>query len=297
MCKKKLHLITAVCALSAPLPTAAQDQLRPGLSEPTVLGGPAVAAVEAPRVTLSAPPGDAPTAGKPRFVPEQTTTEPSPPAPAGTTAPTTITAGERLTDPITRAVTFEGHEDEVTYMSENGRYVIRGTLFDTWTGKIVQSLADVQQTMQGLDLARYGMTEADVAPFTWGKGRAVVSLFVDPHCPYCAQLFDQMRADPALADQYTFKIYTVAYLGDQSVKSVNALSCTPDKAQALDRLMAHDTRWMQTAQVPPCPTDPAVKRMMLAQALGITGVPFLIGPAGGMSKGNPPDLRGFLESN
>ena len=291
MCKKKLHLITAVCALAASFPAVAQDQLRPSL------GSEGVPPAEAPRVTLSATPGKAASDGQPLFVPAPTESQTPAPDAAATTAPTTITAGERLTDPITRAVTFEGHEDEVTYMSENGRYVIRGTLFDTWTGKIVQSLADVQQTMQGLDLARYGMTEADVAPFTWGKGRAVVSLFVDPHCPYCAQLFDQMRADPALADQYTFKIYTIAYLGDQSVKSVNALSCTPDKAQALDRLMAHDTRWMQTAQVPPCPTDPAVKRMMLAQALGITGVPFLIGPAGGMSKGNPPDLRGFLESN
>ena len=163
MCKKKLHLITAVCALAAPLPAIAQDQLRPSLGGQTLLPAPAVAPVEAPRVTLSAPPGDAPSAGKPLFVPEQATTEPSPPAPAGTTAPTTITAGERLTDPITRAVTFEGHEDEVTYMSENGRYVIRGTLFDTWTGKIVQSLSDVQQTMQGLDLSRYGMTEAVAA--------------------------------------------------------------------------------------------------------------------------------------
>lgn len=288
MCKKKLQLITALCALAAPFPSVALDQLRPSLGD---------AAVDAPRASLTAPPADAPASGKPLFVATQPDGEPSGPAAPATTAPTTITAGERLTDPITRAVTFEGHEDEVTYMSENGRYVIRGTLFDTWTGKIVQSLADVQQTMQGLDLSRYGMTEADLAPFTWGKGRAVVSLFVDPHCPYCAQLFDQMRADPTLADQYTFKIYTVAYLGDQSVQSVGALSCEPDKAKALERLMAHDTRWMRTAQVPSCPTDPAVKRMMLAQALGVSGVPFLIGPAGGMSKGNPPDLRGFLESN
>lgn len=279
MCKKMFASIAALC-LASTTPAFAGEQLLPSLTNTSASTSFPSDAADQLAMDHTFPPEGAPDALAPQKE-----------------APTTITAAERLTDPITKAVTFEGREDEVTYMSENGRYVIRGRLFDTWTGKVVASLADIHTTMQGLDLARYGMTEADLDPFTWGKGSSVVSVFVDPYCPYCAQLFDQLAADPSLSDLYTFKIYTVAYLGDDSVAAVNRLACHPDRSEALTRLMSHDTRWMRTIEVPKCPADAAVKRMMIAQALGIGGVPFLIGPLGGMSKGNPPDLRGFLESN
>lgn len=283
MCKKKFAVLALLCGAYASA-SAAGDQLLPSL-------GPGAGAPEPP---LGAVMGlaEASTAEQPPSNPDIT-----PNALPASSAPTTITGAERLTDPITRAVVFEGHEEEVTFMSENGRYVIRGRLFDTWTGKTVTSLEDFRPMMQGLDLSRYGMTEKDLDPFILGQGSTSVSVFVDPYCPYCAQLFDQMLADPTLSDQYTFKIYTVAYLGDDSVEAVNRLACHPDRAEALSRLLNHDTRWMRTVEVPKCPADAAVKRMMIAQALGIAGVPFLIGPMGGMSKGNPPDLRGFLESN
>lgn len=47
----------------------------------------------------------------------------------------------------------------------------------------------------------------------------------------------------------------------------------------------------------PCDVQPVLNRTLLAQMVGVTGVPFLIGAEGGISRGVPNDLREFLAYN
>lgn len=207
-----------------------------------------------------------------------------------------ITATEQLPNPFTHAVELEGR-DGIAFISQNGRFVLRGMVFDMWTGQTLASLDDIRKSKTSVNLNELGLKDEDVDPFRLGTGEKKVTLFVDPLCPFCAQLFDQIAADPTLEDEFTFIIYTVPFLGDNSAKAVTALSCSKDRQRALEALLAKDRRWMATVDTADCNLEPIMKRTIMSQMLGVTGVPFLVGPQGGINRGLPKDLRAFLSNS
>lgn len=204
---------------------------------------------------------------------------------------------QELVSPFTHAVTFYGR-DGVAYMSQNGRFVMRGVIFDTWTNETIQTMDDLRASMKNVDLSELGLKEEDIDPFYFGNGPKEVTVFVDPFCPYCGQLFDEMIGDASYAKDYTFTILTVPFLGENSTKAVNALSCAEDRERAVDALLRKDKRWMMAQQLPEdCNVQPVLQRTILSQMLGVSGVPYIIGPEGGISRGMPPNLKTFLSSN
>lgn len=208
-----------------------------------------------------------------------------------------ISETQELVSPFTHAVTFHGR-DGVAYMSQNGRFVLRGVIFDTWTGKTIQTMDDLRDSMRNVDLGELGLEDEDIAPFHFGTGPKKVTVFVDPFCPYCGQLFDELVADPAYARDYSFVILTVPFLGDNSTRAVNALHCAEDRDRALDALLTKDHSWMMSQQMTgTCDVQPVLQRTILSQMLGVTGVPYIIGAEGGISRGMPPSLKTFLATN
>ncbi|MBU2959152.1 DsbC family protein [Paracoccus sp. 1_MG-2023] len=204
---------------------------------------------------------------------------------------------QELVSPFTHAVTFHGR-DGVAYMSQNGRFVMRGVIFDTWIGETIQTMDDLQASMKNVNLADLGLKDEDVDPFYYGHGPRKVTMFVDPFCPYCGQLFDELVSDPSYQEDYTFTIMTVPFLGDNSTRAVNALSCSQDRDAAIEALLHKNSRWMMAAQIPEnCDIQPVLQRTILSQMLGVTGVPYIIGAEGGVSRGMPPSLRTFLATN
>lgn len=208
-----------------------------------------------------------------------------------------ITSHEELTSPFTHAVTLEGR-DGIAYVSQNGRFIMRGAIFDSWTGETIQTMDALRAAKKTVNMADLGLKDEDVDPFYWGNGPREVTVFVDPLCPFCSQLFDQLLSDPSYARDYRFTIYTVPFLGDDSSKAVTVLSCAPDRDEAVRALLTKDRRWMQTQPTPEkCDPQPIIQRTILSQMLGITGVPYLIGAEGGVARGMPADLRTFLQTN
>lgn len=207
-----------------------------------------------------------------------------------------ITATEQLPNPFTHAVELEGR-DGIAFISQNGRFVLRGLVFDMWTGETLSTLDDIRKSKTSVNINELGLKNEDVDPFILGTGAKRVTIFVDPLCPFCAQLFDQITADPSLEEEYTFVLYTVPFLGDDSAKAVTALSCAKDRARALEALLSKDRRWMQGVDTEGCDLQPIMKRTIMSQMIGVTGVPFLVGPQGGINRGLPQDLRTFLANS
>lgn len=204
---------------------------------------------------------------------------------------------EELTAPFTHAVTLQGR-DGIAYISQNGRFFLRGVIFDTWTGQTIETMDQLRAAKKTVNLETLGLKDKDVDPFYWGQGPKKVTLFVDPLCPFCGQLFDELIGDPSYAQNYTFTIFTVPFLGDESAKAVTTLSCAKNRDEALQALLTKDRRWIQTQPAAEgCDPQPIIQRTILSQMLGISGVPYLIGPEGGVARGLPADLRTFLETN
>lgn len=208
-----------------------------------------------------------------------------------------ITSYTELSSPFTHAITLQGR-DGIAFVSQNGRFVLRGVIFDTWSGNTIQTMQELEDSKRTINLADLGIKQEDVDPMFFGSGPKKVTLFVDPLCPFCGQLFDQIVGDPTYARDYTFTIYTVPFLGDDSSKAVTVLSCAEDREAALKALLTKDRRWMASQPAPAtCDVQPILQRTIMSQMIGVTGVPYIIGAEGGVARGMPQDLKTFLATN
>lgn len=204
---------------------------------------------------------------------------------------------EELSSPFTHAVQLKGREG-IAYITPNGRFIMRGVIFDTWTNSEIQTMDQLRASRRSVSLSELGLKDEDVDPIYYGTGLKEVTVFLDPLCPWCKQFLQQIVSDTRFARDFTFTIYTVPFLGDESTKAVTAISCAPNREEALRALLTHDVRWMKSQPAPEdCDPQPIIQRTILSQMIGVTGVPYIIGAEGGISKGMPSDLWNFLQTN
>ena len=180
------------------------------------------------------------------------------------------------------------------FMSDNGRFVITGTLLDVWNRVAVTELDQVEQIANRIDLSKMKLKIDDLGPATIGTGKALVVVFVDPRCPYCGKVQKQMEA---LKGQYSFKLIPIPVLGPESQSLVVKIGCllqTPSKDKARDALMhqAYDT--LPSEIDSKCDREHIQRAMVTAKLFGIDGVPFLIAPDGRTFKGAPDSLADWL---
>lgn len=183
--------------------------------------------------------------------------------------------------------------DELLYMSDNGRYVLRGVMYDAWNQKSLKSLDDIRESATHINLAKMHIDTADFKPLAYGQGRAHITVFVDPKCPWCAKLMRQMKDKPELAKRYTFDLVPIPVLGAESQRLVRELGCARDRRAALEALMSENYD-RPLAQEKDCTLQHVQKSMVAAQLLGVTGVPFLIRQDGRVQRGMPQELGDWL---
>lgn len=184
----------------------------------------------------------------------------------------------------------------VFFVSTNGRYAFLGTAIDLWHGERLTSLADADRLMGRIDRTRLKLDPADLGALDLGEGTEEVWVFLDPQCPQCAGLLDQLQAlSPSARTPYRFLLIPVGVLGKASVSTVVRLNCLAerDATAATKILVTH-----ALADLPPaegtCGEGALQRALVTAQLLGITQVPFLIAPDGRLHAGAPTDLLAWL---
>jgi len=176
---------------------------------------------------------------------------------------------------------------ELYLVSQNGRYIMRGPVYDLWEGKELDTLDAVKASSGNVGLGGFDKVLPQVAPMVVGNGPRRIELFVDPYCPYCKKLLAELPA--ALATKrFTFVILPVPLLGDRSTTEVRALGCAADQKAALGQLLAHIYD-PPLAQVAKCDVLPMEKRFVLARMLNISAVPFIVRDDGTEQAGLPDE--------
>lgn len=181
---------------------------------------------------------------------------------------------------------------QLYFVSGNGRFVVRGELYDIWQGRPVQSVAELRDAAATVNLKGFAGIWPSLMPFTLGTGKLQEVVFVDPYCPYCAKLLTQIQA-LAAEGSYQFLIVPVPLLGQRSVDAVRNLVCAQDQAAAAQALLLHQYD-PPPAQAGHCDPAPLNRRLVLARLLQIDAVPFVIRSDGRTVTGLPPDFLGFL---
>jgi thiol:disulfide interchange protein DsbC len=183
-------------------------------------------------------------------------------------------------------------DGQILFMSENGRFVITGQIYDIWMKKPLSTIAQMQDAASCIHFKGMGLDVDTLNTVSMGEGPKEVVIFVDPRCGICHEL---MRDAKFLTKDYTFKFIVIPALGDESNRLAKALYCAKDKRKALDALINNILGTLPAKT--PCDFAQYDQTLLAAHLLGIEGVPVVIAPDGRVSKGRPEHLKSWLESS
>ncbi len=177
------------------------------------------------------------------------------------------------------------------YVSEDGRYLLNGSLFDL----------DAPPDKRDLTEAKIGMARAraiqkidaeNVVRFKAPLQQHVISVFTDVDCGYCRKLHAEI-------DQYMKQGITVEYLfypragiGSESYKKAVAVWCADDRQNALTKAKLGEAIEMKEC------ANPVAEHMKLAGSLQIRGTPMIVTEQGQVLPGyvSAQDLSRRLET-
>ena len=167
----------------------------------------------------------------------------------------------------------------IFYVSEDGRYLIQGRMFDL--------VAKKDLTEEKLAIAKAAMINAvskdEMIIFKAPMQKYVINIFTDIDCGYCRKLHSEI-------DQYMAEGITVQYLffpragkDSESYKKAVSVWCADDRNAAL-------TAAKSNSNPPPEKTckNPVDAHMALGDELGVRGTPMMISPKGTVYPGYMP---------
>ena len=170
---------------------------------------------------------------------------------------------------------------QVVYLSEDGRYMVRGELIDLMTG---ESLTDVRQSaLQGALVDRFAkdLDESRMVVFKADEPRHVITVFTDIDCGYCRKLHREIEEYTSRGITVRYLFYPLAGPGSDSWAKADAVWCSADRNDAMTRAkLGQSVRATQ-----PCENTPAAEHYRIGAQLGVRGTPMIMTETGEMLPG------------
>jgi thiol:disulfide interchange protein DsbC len=164
------------------------------------------------------------------------------------------------------------------YVSEDGRYLIQGSLIDIQEKK---NLTEDRESEARLNaLAKVG--NANMVAFRPKTPKHLVYVFTDIDCGYCRKLHSEM-------DQYQKENIEIRYLffpragkGSESYKKAVSVWCAKDRNEALTKAKKGENIERKECD------NPVDEHMALGDAMGASGTPMIVTEKGGILPGYVP---------
>ena len=171
----------------------------------------------------------------------------------------------------------------ILYVSADGRYVLRGELFDL--------KRDINLTEHGQREARQALLSAmdpsEFIEFSPDNPKYVVTVFTDTSCSYCRVLHSEMQEynDAGIAVRYAF--YPRRGLASSNWQEMQNLACAENPQVAMGRAK-QDMAFEYTD----CPRKELVmKHYNIGRSLGIRGTPAIFSESGAFYRGYLPPAQ------
>jgi len=88
---------------------------------------------------------------------------------------------------------FSERNGDVRIISDNGRYVFRGTIFDTWDQKPIEGMEDAQASAGRMNLDGADLDIRELKPVTYGADPAELIAFIQPGAKPTDDFLDALR--------------------------------------------------------------------------------------------------------
>ena len=169
---------------------------------------------------------------------------------------------------------------QVLYVSNDGRYVMQGSLFDA------EQKRDLSQA--GLSLLRKRLLsevpEDQRIIFAPANPTYTVSVFTDVECGYCRRLHEEIAEYNKRGIAIEYLAYPRMGPGSEDFRLMESVWCASDRKQALT-----DAKTGQRVPAKTC-DNPVGAHYALGQRAGLTGTPMIVAEDGTQMPGYmPPD--------
>jgi thiol:disulfide interchange protein DsbC len=187
---------------------------------------------------------------------------------------------------------------QVVYVSEDGRYLVRGDIIDMMTSQSlteerVGELHDLM-TQRLLSALEKDFDESRMIVFSPEKPKHTVTVFTDIDCGFCRRLHRDIDDYTALGIKVRYVFLPLAGPGSASWAKADAVWCSADRNDAMTRAKLGE----EVQATEPCEDTPVAEHYRLSRDLGIEGTPALVTEDGEFRSGYLPaaQLAAWLES-
>lgn len=167
---------------------------------------------------------------------------------------------------------------QVLYISDDGRYLIQGSLFD------IQARADLSQS--GLAEVRRELVSTVPASekivFAPENPDYTVTVFTDVGCGFCRRLHQEVDEYNRLGIAIEYLAYPRGGPGSEDFRTMEAVWCSSDRRQAMNTGMAG-----RPVRASSCET-PVLAHYELGNRVGLTGTPLIVTESGASMPGYMP---------
>ncbi|MFZ1872564.1 MAG: bifunctional protein-disulfide isomerase/oxidoreductase DsbC [Chania sp.] len=176
-------------------------------------------------------------------------------------------------------------ENGVLYITEDGKHVLQGPLYD------VSGAEPVNVTNQLL-ITKLEALKDQMIVYKAAKEKHVITVFTDITCGYCHKLHEQMKEYNALGITVRYLAFPRQGLNSPAAKDMQSIWCTADKAKAFDAALKGDAVSPAT-----CKTDIS-KHYQLGVQFGVQGTPAIVLQNGMMIPGyqGPKEMAAMLDA-
>ncbi|MDC9593341.1 bifunctional protein-disulfide isomerase/oxidoreductase DsbC [Xenorhabdus sp. IM139775] len=178
-------------------------------------------------------------------------------------------------------------EHGVVYLSDDGKYLLQGPLYDI-SGNVPKNVSN-QVLVKKLEALKNQMITYK-AP----KEKHVVTVFTDITCGYCRKLHESMQEYNDLGITVRYLAFPRHGLQHQSAKDMQSIWCSATPNKSLNAVFKGE----KVSPIKACKTDIA-KQYNLGLQFGVQGTPAIVLKDGSVLGGylSPKDLLATLEQH
>ena len=176
---------------------------------------------------------------------------------------------------------------QVVYVSDDGRYLLQGSLYDIQAKKNVgeASLAKVRKALM------QSMPVSDRIVFAPANPKYTVTVFTDVECAYCRKLHSEIADYNKAGIAVQYVAFPRMGLGSDDFRKMVSVWCAADPRRALT-----DAKSDRPIPQRDC-KNPVTMQYNLGQRMGLTGTPMILAEDGTQLGGYvpPAQLRAALD--
>ncbi len=178
---------------------------------------------------------------------------------------------------------------QVLYVSDDGRYMMQGTLLDMQTKRDMAqaAMASVRKDL----LAQVPKSERII--FSPPNPKYSVVVFTDVECGYCRKMHADLAEYNKLGIGFEYLAYPRMGPGSPDFAKMEAVWCAKDPSKALT-----EAKNDKAVQSPRC-SSPVMRHYDIGRRAGLTGTPLIIASNGMSPPGYlpPAELLSWLDAN